>query len=156
MTNLCLALLLVLAGIFYLVNRNTGVQASDDPLSVGMVERWNAALPAGFSKESAEHIADGRGYSFAKLTYEKDVADILAKWETPAADMQARFDAVIDAQLADASTTQADAALIETARPTLDESWVCFSLQSEDDPNDVILLAYQSATHVMIVAEQQK
>lgn len=67
-------------GIFYLVNRNTGVQASDDPLSVGMVERWNAALPAGFSKESAEHIADGRGYSFAKLTYEKDVADILAKW----------------------------------------------------------------------------
>ncbi len=62
----------------------------------------------GFSKESAEHIADGRGYSFAKLTYEKDVADILAKWETPAADMQARFDAVIDAQLADASTTQAD------------------------------------------------
>ena len=147
MTYLCLALLLVLAGIFYLVNRNTGVQASDDPLSVGMVERWNAALPAGFSKESAEHIADGRGYSFAKLTYEKDVADILAKWETPAA---------IDAQLADASTTQADAALIETARPTLDESWVCFSLQSEDDPNDVILLAYQSATHVMIVAEQQK
>ena len=145
MTYLCLALLLVLAGIFYLVNRNTGVQASDDPLSVGMVERWNAALPAGFSKESAEHIADGRGYSFAKLTYEKDVAD-----------MQARFDAVIDAQLADASTTQADAALIEAARPTLDESWVCFSLQSEDDPNDVILLAYQSATHVMIVAEQQK
>ena len=127
-----------------------------DPLSAGMVERWNAALPAGFSKESAEHIADGRGYSFAKLTYEKDVADILAKWETPAADMQARFDAVIDAQLADASTTQADAALIEAARPTLDESWVCFSLQSEDDPNDVILLAYQSATHVMIVAEQQK
>ena len=156
MTYLCLALLLVLAGIFYLVNRNTGVQASDDPLSVGMVERWNAALPAGFSKESAEHIADGRGYSFAKLTYEKDVADILAKWETPAADMQARFDAVIDAQLADASTTQADAALIEAARPTLDESWVCFSLQSEDDPNDVILLAYQSATHVMIVAEPQK
>lgn len=49
------------------------------------------------------------------------MADILAKWETPAADMQARFDAVIDAQLADASTTQADAALIETARPTLDE-----------------------------------
>ena len=146
MTYLCLALLLVLAGIFYLVNRNTGVQASDDPLSAGMVERWNAALPAGFSKESAEHIADGRGYSFAKLTYEKDVADILAKWETPAADMQ----------LADASTTQADAALIEAARPTLDESWVCFSLQSEDDPNDVILLAYQSATHVMIVAEQQK
>ena len=144
MTYLCLALLLVLAGIFYLVNRNTGVQASDDPLSVGMVERWNAALPAGFSKD------------FAKLTYEKDVADILAKWETPAADMQARFDAVIDAQLADASTTQADAALIEAARPTLDESWVCFSLQSEDDPNDVILLAYQSATHVMIVAEQQK
>ena len=156
MTYLCLALLLVLAGIFYLVNRNTGVQASDDPLSAGMVERWNAALPAGFSKESAEHIADGRGYSFAKLTYEKDVADILAKWETPAADMQARFDAVIDAQLADASTTQADAALIEAARPTLDESWVCFSLQSEDDPNEVILLAYQSATHVMIVAEQQK
>ena len=76
MTYLCLALLLVLAGIFYLVNRNTGVQA--------------------------------------------------------------------------------DAALIEAARPTLDESWVCFSLQSEDDPNDVILLAYQSATHVMIVAEQQK
>ena len=44
MTYLCLALLLVLAGIFYLVNRNTGVQASDDPLSAGMVERWNAAL----------------------------------------------------------------------------------------------------------------
>ncbi len=60
MTYLCLALLLVLAGIFYLVNRNTGVQASDDPLSAGMVERWHTALPAGFSKESAEHIADGR------------------------------------------------------------------------------------------------
>lgn len=50
MTYLCLALLLVLAGIFYLVNRNTGVQASDDPLSVGMVERWNAALPAVFQR----------------------------------------------------------------------------------------------------------
>ena len=36
MTYLCLALLLVLAGIFYLVNRNTGVQASDDPLSAGI------------------------------------------------------------------------------------------------------------------------
>ena len=56
MTYLCLALLLVLAGIFYLVNRNTGVQASDDPLSVGMVERWNAALPAGFSKEPVREI----------------------------------------------------------------------------------------------------
>lgn len=54
MTYLCLALLLVLAGIFYLVNRNTGVQASDDPLSAGMVERWNAALPAGFSKGTSE------------------------------------------------------------------------------------------------------
>ena len=68
MTYLCLALLLVLAGIFYLVNRNTGVQASDDPLSVGMVERWNGALPAGFSRESAEHMADCRGDIFAKLT----------------------------------------------------------------------------------------
>ena len=156
MTYLLLALLLVLAVVFYFVNHNTGVQASDDALSAGMVERWGAALPAGFAKESAEHITDGKGYNFAKLTYEKDVADILAKWEAPAADTQARFDAVIDAQLADTSTTQADAALIRAARPALDEGWVCFSLKSEDDPGDVILLAYQSATHVMIVAEQQK
>ena len=77
-----------------------------------------------------------------KLTYEKDVADILAKWETPAADMQARFDAVIDAQLADASTTQADAALIEERRPPLDELGV-FLAPERGRPNDVILLAYQ-------------
>lgn len=70
--------------------------------------------------------------------------------------MQARFDAVIDAQLADASTTQADAALMRRRAPRWMRAGVCSSLQSEDDPNDVILLAYQSATHVMIVAEQQK
>ncbi|MEI3013622.1 MAG: hypothetical protein V8T36_02035 [Ruthenibacterium lactatiformans] len=76
-------LLLVLAGIFYSVKpqyRRTGQRR---PASAGMLERWNAALPAGFSKESAEHIADGRGYSFAKLTYEKHVADILANGRRP-------------------------------------------------------------------------
>lgn len=65
----------------------------------------------------------------------------MAKWETPTADMQARFDAMIDAQRW-RIFPQADAALIEGRRAPLD-GWVCFSLRARTT-NDVILLAYQA------------
>lgn len=152
-----LLVLLVIVGVsVWILNQGSSIKVSDDPLSDGIAERWNAALPAGFTKESVEHITDGTGYNFAKLTYETDISEVLAKWQAPTADTQAQFDAVIDAQLADAGTSPEDAALIESARPVLDETWVCFSVQSTDDPNDVILLAYQKDSRVMIVVEQQQ
>ena len=54
-----------------------------------------------------------------------------------------------------ASTTEADAALIERARPTLDANWLCFSLQDETAPENEIMLCYQRTAHTMIVAERR-
>ena len=49
---LCIGLLLVLAVVFFFVNKGLEAQReaqiSKDVLSEGIVERWGAALPAGF------------------------------------------------------------------------------------------------------------
>ena len=64
---ICIGLLLVLAVVFFFVNKNLEAQRtaqiSDDVLSAGIVERWGAALPAGFEKETAGGIMDGAGKS---------------------------------------------------------------------------------------------
>lgn len=149
----CIGLLLVLAVVFSLVNRRMQAQISDDPLSQGIAERWNAALPAGFAKECAGQIADGAGLQFARLVYDEDIAGLLAKWTPPGETAQAEFDALIDAFLANAPPEEA--AWLRGARPVLDESWICFSLSGEEDARDVILLAYRPADRVMFLAERQ-
>ena len=103
----CIGLLLVLAVVFSLVNRRMQAQISDDPLSQGIAERWNAALPAGFAKECAGQIADGAGLQFARLVYDEDIAGLLAKWTPPGETAQAEFDALIDAFLANAPPEEA-------------------------------------------------
>lgn len=162
---LCIGLLLVLAVAFFFVNKHLEVQRaaqiSDDVLSEGIVERWGAALPAGFEKETAGAITDGVGLQFARLVYEEDIGGLLAKWTPPDADMQARFDELIDAFLETAENTEnapapGESAWLRDARPALDAGWVCFSLQSEADARDVILLAYHSESRVMFLAERQE
>ena len=152
---ICYVLLLLSALAFFFVNRYTGVKVSDDILSQGIAERWNAALPAGFTKESAEHITEDGGYNFARLVYEKDVANYLKQWAAPTDEFIARFNALLSDQLSDPATTEADAALIERARPTLDANWLCFSLQDEAAPENEIMLCYQRTARTMIVAERQ-
>lgn len=132
------------------------VKISDDPLSEGIVERWGAALPAGFTKESVEHIADGKGYNFAKLHFEKEISDILAKWEVPDETVKTAFDAVIDAQLADEKTSAEDAAFIEQNRPDWSLEYKAFMLTDEEKPGARLLLCYQVQMQTMIVAEEQK
>lgn len=159
---ICIGLLLVLAVVFFFVNRHLEAQRqariSDDVLSAGIVERWSAALPAGFEKETAGAITDGAGLQFARLVYEKDIGGLLAKWTPPDADTQARFDALIDAFLENTENAPApeEAAWLRDARPALDAEWICFSLQSEEDARDVILLAYHSESRVMFLAERQE
>lgn len=152
---ICYVLLVLSALAFFFVSRYTGVRVSDDPLSQGIGARWNAALPAGFAKESAEHITEEGGYNFACLLYEKDVARYLKQWAAPTEAFTTRFDALLAEQLADPATTEAEAALIARARPALDESWRCFSLTDEAEPENEILLCYQSTTRTMIVAERR-
>lgn len=152
---ICYALLLLSALGFFFVNRYTSVKVSDDVLSEGIAARWNAALPAGFTKESAEHITEDGGYIFAHLIYEKDVASYLKKWTAPTEEFIGRFNTLLSDQLADPAVTEADAALIERARPELDASWLCFSLQEEDTPENEILLCYHRASRTMIVAERR-
>jgi len=149
----CIGLLLVLAVVFSLVNRRMQAQISDDPLSKGIAERWNAALPAGFAKECAGQITDGAGLQFARLVYDKDIGGLLAKWTPPDEAAQAELDALIDAFLPNASPEEA--AWLRGARPVLAESWVFFSLVGEEDARDVILLAYRAADRVMFLAERQ-
>lgn len=128
---------------------------SQDPLSTGIAERWGAALPDGFTKRSVEHMGEESGFIFARLTFEEDVGELLARWEAAGSDLQARFDAVLDAQLADPATTPEDAALITENRPTLGEGWVWFSITADEDERDMILLAYHAATKEMFLAEQR-
>ena len=163
-----IGLLLVIAVAFSLLNKHLearqAAQISDDVLSKGIVERWGAALPAGFEKETAGAITDGAGLQFARLVYEKDIGELLAKWTQPDADTQARFDELIDAFLESAENTEnaenspapEEAAWLRDARPALDAEWVCFSLQSEEDARDLILLAYHSESRVMFLAERQE
>lgn len=160
-----IGLLLVIAAAFSLLNKHLearqAAQISDDALSAGIVERWHAALPAGFEKETAGAIADGAGMQFARLVYEEDIGGLLAKWTPPDADTQARFDELIDAFLETTENTEnapapEEAAWLRDARPALDAGWVCFSLQSEADARDVILLAYHSESRVMFLAERQE
>ena len=168
---ICIGLLLVVAVVFFFVNKNLeaeqNAQISDDVLSEGIVERWGAALPAGFEKETAGAITDGVGLQFARLVYEKDIGELLAKWTPPDADTQARFDELIDAFLdnaenagnaegAESAPASGEAAWLRVARPALDAGWICFSLQSEEDVRDVILLAYHSESRVMFLAERQE
>ena len=164
---ICIGLLLVLAVGFFFVNKHLEAQRtaqiSDDVLSEGIVERWGAALPAGFEKETAGAITDGAGLQFARLVYEEDIGGLLAKWTPPGADTQARFDELIDAFLENAENEEnapasapGEAAWLRDARPVLDAGWVCFSLQSEEDARDVILLAYHSESRVMFLAERQE
>ncbi len=150
----CLALLLVVAAAIFLLNRYQASRVSDDALSQGIVARWNAALPAGFAKETAGEIAEGAGMQCARLVYEKDVGDLLEQWTPPDAAMQARFDALLDDFLEHTATPE-EAAWLREARPALDETWVCFALQSEEDARDEILLAYHRASRVMFLAERQ-
>lgn len=167
-----IGLLLVIAVAFSLLNKHLearqAAQISDDALSAGIVERWGAALPAGFEKETAGEITDGAGLQFARLVYSEDIGGLLAKWTLPDADTQARFDELIDAFLENAENAEnvenaenaenapGEAAWLRSARPELNEEWICFSLQSEEDARDVILLAYHSESRVMFLAERQE
>ena len=156
---LCIGLLLVLVVVLFFVNKGLEAQReaqiSKDMLSEGIVERWGAALPAGFEKETAGQIADGAGLQFARLVYEEDIGGLLAKWTPPDADTQARFDALIDAFLEN-DAASGEAAWLQSARPALSADWICFSLQSEEDAGDVILLAYHPQSRVMFLAERQE
>ena len=87
--------------------------------------------------------------------YEEDIGGLLAKWTPPDADTQARFDALIDAFLENGAAPE-EAAWLQGARPALNEEWICFSLQSEADARDVILLAYHPESRVMFLAERQE
>lgn len=157
---LCVGLLLAVAVAFFFVNKNLEAEQkariSDDVLSEGIVERWGAALPAGFEKETAGEIADGAGLQFARLVYDEDIGGLLAKWTPPGADTQARFDELIDAFLGNEETAPGEAAWLRDARPALNGEWICFSLQSEADARDVILLAYHGESRVMFLAERQE
>ena len=143
--------LILIFVIWILVARFTAPQVSEDPLSVGIGERWGAALPAGFAKESAEHLEGGRGFVYAKLTYEEDVGDLLGKWNAPEADTQEKFDRLITEFLADSSITPADATLIASSRPTLGDGWVWYSLEEGESQ---ILLAYHRESREMFVLEK--
>lgn len=153
-TMLCLALMLLSALALFFVKRQTDVQISDDPLSTGIITRWRAALPAGFVKESAEHLTEAGGRNFAKLVYEKDVARHLVKWTAPDADFLARWQALVDEMRADGATTPEEAALLDGA-PVPDAAWRCFSLADEAEPRNEILLCYNAATRTMLVAERR-
>lgn len=153
MAYLCVILLLALALVFSAVSRRIGVQASEDPLSQGIAARWGAALPDGFTKECAGGIAQTGGRSFARLVYRRDVARWLTKWTAPDADLIARFDALLDAQLDGADAREAE--LLRAARGVLDDSWLCFSMQDEAQPENCILLAYRPQDRVMLIAEQR-
>lgn len=146
---------LATALILNALRSKNAVEISDDPLSTGITERWGAALPAGFTKLSVEHIEGSGGYIFARLTFETDMTDVLSQWSTCDAEVQAKFDALIDAQLADPATTDVEAGLIAENRPTIGTDWRWFTLVNEDDAGDVILLAYDPANRTMYISEQQ-
>lgn len=148
-------IMLLIPFILFSLGRSK-VKVSDDPLSEGLVERWGAALPEGFTKESVEDIADGKGYNFAKLHFETEISKILAKWEKPNESVQKAFDEVIDAQLADEHTSEEEAAFIKENRPQLNEEYLTFMLTDEKMPNARLLLCYHPNTQTMIVAEEQK
>lgn len=150
-TMLCLALLLVSAVAFFFIRRQLEVPVSDDALSEGIAARWNAALPGGFAKQSAEHIGASGGCNFAHLTYEKDVVRLLTRWTEPDADFLARWQALLDEQR---GQWPEDAALLDAA-PVPGAGWVSFSLTGTDEPRNEILLCYESRTRTMLVAERR-
>lgn len=157
-TALTVVTLLIICLIFYFVGKNMGggTKTSDDPLSIGIGERWGGALPSGFTKTEISFLQDGKGWVFASLLYEQDVSGLLTEWEKPAQGMQSGLDAVLDELMSQEGLTAQQRVQLAENRPVLDDSWIAYSVSGADDPGDVIYLAYHAAEKRMVVAERQQ
>lgn len=126
---------------------------SDDPLCQGIISRWNAGLPDGFTKvEAADQAESGEGYSFARLTYDRDVSGILEKWQDGNPAHLSAFNSLADSYAACGYITAEHAGILEANRPA-EGGYLSYTMEREGTDAKIVLL-YDADTHNMYVMER--
>ena len=152
-----IAVFTALIAIFWIHHSQKNTSAvSNDPLVAGIVERWGAGLPDGFSKTEVNDLPEeGEGYLFAELNYQKSVSKLLAKWESAEAGDIEAFDDAFEAYLAFPGLSEEHRLLLTERRPSLNGGWITYKLTKEDDPDVFLLLFYSNAENKMVILEHQ-
>lgn len=146
---------LLAAGLIALsIWQNTSApKISDDPLGQELLARWNAGLPDGFTKvTAADRSEKGDGYSFAKLTYDKDISGLLEKWQADNPEHAATFNRLADDYAACGYITSEHADTLAANRPTGD-GYLSYEMEKEGTEAKIVLL-YHSDLHVMYMMER--
>lgn len=139
---------------FSIWQRQTAVQVSEDELSQGISQRWDGGLPDGFEKtEATDTDGAGSGYLFAKLVYQKDIANLLEQWESASAGTGEAFLALTDAYLQCDFISEANRAVVQNNRPAVSDAFIGFSMEKEDSDAQIVLL-YDKAGQTMYIAER--
>ena len=125
-------------------------QASADPLSQAIAERWGGGLPDGYTAETADDLERG-GCLFARLAYGDSVAGVLENWGDVSEEEAAAFADITAAHAALPDLPEDHRALLE-AVPTPGDGWLGY-LQQEDGAR--IVLLYDPDGNLLYVAEQQ-
>lgn len=146
---------LVLGSI--LIWRNTaskleGPEISQDALGQGLVDRWNAGLPAGYEAETADDL--DRGHLYARLTYGAEQGEALeGTWEPVTDAVWDAFASVTAAHAALPDLDAAHAALLAEAPSSPGDGWTGGLLTGEDGAR--IALVFDPAAGVLYAAEEQ-
>ncbi|MGO5113489.1 hypothetical protein ACTQ33_00410 [Candidatus Avoscillospira sp. LCP25S3_F1] len=131
--------LVILVGGFFVYrstsNKIEQLRGSQDSLSLELADRWGAGLPDGYTKEVDDRL-DTDGTLYAKLTYSKSIADLLAKWEPVDETLAADFTAIAPA---------------DAPMPPVGD-WLGYELTDGDAR---LVLLYDPAAYVLYVVESQ-
>lgn len=134
--------------------REEAARVSDDTLSQEIGARWGGGLPAGFTKTEINNL-DAEGHLFAKLVYSESVEDLLQQWEPLDAETEARFAELMEAHASVPSLSEEHRTALQEHQPGPDESWLCYSAESEESPGAQLVLLYDVAAMTIYLAEYQ-
>ena len=151
-----LAVLIALIAVFWIqFTQDDPSPVSQDSLSQEIIDRWGAGLPDGFEKVEINGILDGKGYLFARLSYQESVSSLLANWKTVTPETEDNFYALLD-EYADQNTlSQEQQKQLEEYRPHIEDNWISFSMRDEENTASVIFLLYDQSSNVMYILEKQ-
>ena len=145
----------LIAALVYVFFRTSGMEtpaASTDDLGQGIIDRWGAGLPEGYSAVYVDSL-EAEGYLFARLTYETSVNEVLAQWNTVDDALSGEYFEIYNKHCAAQSLSDKDASLLESNKPYPNFTWIGYKLTG--DNGEVLILLYDTVNSEMFLAEQQ-
>ena len=134
----------------YTADQMAAPEMADDALGQGIIDRWEAGLPAGYTAETADDL--DRGHLYAVLTYADGAGDVLTgAWEAAGPEAAAAFQTMTAAHAALPDLDAAHAQLLAAA-PTPGDGWLGAHLTDGDAE---IVLLYDPDGGVLYLAERQ-